>query len=198
MSVTAVPLHPIKKGSVLKLWIGLALLAALAAVIAWYGTTSFREVKLPSGASVLAVRPGVGPKLTKEDVAILHYKLHLKSLTGPVKEDSHERGQPVPLVADPNLVYPGFAEGLLQMRPGGSYVLTLPPGTHIKADQPGAPFTTRDTIVFQVDLVRVEKGQAQAFVQMQQMQMLQRMQQMQQMQQSQGGGAEGTPPPAGR
>jgi FKBP-type peptidyl-prolyl cis-trans isomerase FkpA len=197
MSVTAVPLRPIKQGSVLKLWIGLALLVALAAVLAWVGTASFRPMKLASGASIVAVRPGVGPRLTKDDVALLHYKLHVGSLTGPVKEDSHERGQPVPLIPDPKAVYAGVAEGLLKMRPGGSYVLTLPPGTHIKADQPGAPFTTRDTLVFEVDLVRVEKGQAQAFLQMQQMQMLQRMQQMQQMQQSQGGGTEGGGAPTG-
>lgn len=195
MSVTAVPIRPIKKGSVLKLWLGLALLAALALLLAWLGTAAFRPLKLDSGVVIETVKPGVGPKVTKDDVVLLHYKLHVNSLTARVEQDSHERGQPVPLIPDPNAVYPGFAEALQQMRTGGSYVVTLPPGTHVKEQRPGQPFTPRDTLVFEIEIVQIERGQAQAFLQMQQMQMLQQMQQMQQMQQQQQGGGEGGPPP---
>ena len=45
--------------------------------------------------------------------------------------------------------------------------------------------------LFEVEIVQVEKGQAQAFLQMQQMRMMQQIQQMQQMQ---GGGGAGGPP----
>ena len=38
MSVTAVPLRPIKKGSVTRLWIGLGALGLAAAGLAWVGT----------------------------------------------------------------------------------------------------------------------------------------------------------------
>lgn len=192
MSVTAVPIRPIKKGSVLKLWLGLGLLALLAILLAWVGTASFRPMTLANGVTIDVVKPGVGPKPTKDDLSLVHYKLHVNSLTSKVIENSRDRGQPAELIADPNVVFSGFAEGLQRMRAGGSYVLTLPPGTHIKTAQPGAPFTPRDTLVFEIDLVQVVAGQAQAFLQMQQMRMMQQYQQMQQMQQ---GGAPGGPPP---
>jgi FKBP-type peptidyl-prolyl cis-trans isomerase FkpA len=40
MSVTAVPLRPIKKGALLTMWIGVGLAVAAAAGVAWYGTSS--------------------------------------------------------------------------------------------------------------------------------------------------------------
>jgi FKBP-type peptidyl-prolyl cis-trans isomerase FkpA len=194
MSVTAVPIRPIKKGSVVKLWLGLALLALLAAVLAWAGTSSFQAVTTASGVKIETVRPGVGPKITKEDVAALHYKLHVNSVTAPVIQDSNE--SPRPFVTTTEGVYPGFAEGLQAMRQGGSYVLTLPPGTHVQQQIPQAPFTPRDTLVFEIDVLQVERGAAQKFMQMQQMQALQ---QMQQQMQSQGGGAApGGPEPGAR
>ena len=38
MSNTAVPIHPIAKGSLVKLWGGVALVAAIAGGLAWAGT----------------------------------------------------------------------------------------------------------------------------------------------------------------
>jgi FKBP-type peptidyl-prolyl cis-trans isomerase FkpA len=193
MSVTAVPIRPIKKGSVLKLWLGLGLLLALALVLAWFGTSGFRPTTLPSGVTVEAVKPGVGPKVTAEDVIALQYKLHVNSKTGPVIEDSRQGGQP--FVTTTQGIYPGFAEGLQAMRQSGSYVLTLPPGTHVREQIPGAPFTPRDTLIFEIDVLQIERGAAQRYNQMRQMQQMQQLQQMQQMQQ--GGGAPGGPPPGG-
>jgi FKBP-type peptidyl-prolyl cis-trans isomerase FkpA len=192
MSVTAVPIHPLQKGSVVKLWIGLALLAALAILLAWVGTSNFRPTTLDKGVKVETVRPGVGAKITKEDVAVLNYKLHVNSVKAEVIQDSTQSGQP--FVTTTEGVFPGFGEGLQAMRPRGSYVLTLPPGTHIQQADPRAPFTPRDTLVFEIEVLQVERGAAQRYMQMQQMQALQRLQQMQQ----QGGGAEGgaAPPPA--
>ena len=37
-AVTAVPLRPLARGSVLKLWLGLGLLVLVAAALAWWGT----------------------------------------------------------------------------------------------------------------------------------------------------------------
>ena len=129
MSVTAVPLHPLKKGSVAKLWIALILLAALAAAFAWWGTSAFQPVKTGSEVTVRTLAAGAGAKITDQDVVALHYKLHVKSLDAAVVEDSRAGGQP--LVTTTQGVYPGFGEGLQHMRPGGSYILTLPPGTHL-------------------------------------------------------------------
>ena len=94
MSVTAVPLQPLKKGSVVKLWIALALLAALAAGLAWWGTSAFQTVTTTSGVGIRTLRAGSGAKITPADVVALHYKLHAKSLESPVIQDSRETGQP--------------------------------------------------------------------------------------------------------
>ncbi|MEA3052089.1 MAG: hypothetical protein QOG72_992 [Sphingomonadales bacterium] len=192
MSVTAVPLHPIRKGSVAKLWIGLFVLAALAAAFAWWGTSAFQRVKTPTGVGIQTLRAGSGATITPADVVALHYKLHAKTLQSPVIQDSRETGQP--FVTTTAGVYPGFAEGLQHMRPGGSYILTLPPGTHEQGPiPPQAPFTAQDSLVFEIDVLQVEAGAGPRFMEMQRMQQLQQLQQMQQMQ----GGAAGTPPPAG-
>jgi len=197
MSVTAVPLHPLKKGSVAKLWIALLLLALLAGAFAWWGTSAFQPVKTVSGVTIRTLAPGSGPKITDQDVVALQYKLHAKSLDAPVVQDSRENGQP--LVTTTEGVYPGFGEGLQHMRPGGSYILTLPPGTHAPDPiPPGAPFTRNDSLVFQIDVLQVEPGAGPRYMEMQRMQQLQQMQQMQQMQGGAPGGPEGAPPEGAR
>ncbi|HEX8668867.1 MAG TPA: FKBP-type peptidyl-prolyl cis-trans isomerase [Allosphingosinicella sp.] len=192
MSATAVPLRPIRKGSVLKLWLGLGLLVLAAAALAWFSTSGFRTVTTPSGVRIRALAQGSGAPITAQDVVALHYKLHVNSPDLPAVQDSREMGQP--MVTTTEGVYPGFGEGMKQMRQGGSYVLWLPPGTFPAEPMPGAPFTPKDTLVFEIDVLQVERGRAAEFLQMQQ---LQRMQQLQQMQQMQGGGAEAGPPPGG-
>jgi FKBP-type peptidyl-prolyl cis-trans isomerase FkpA len=179
MSVTAVPLRPIARGSLVKLWMGLALLVAIAAAIVWAGTASFRPVRTPSGAVVQTVKSGSGPTITMQDVVGFHYKVRAKSHDAPVIQDSRQAGQP--FVAPPQMVYPGLAEALQHMRQGGSYIVTLPPGTHIQTADPRAPFTPQDTLFFDIDVLQVERGQADRFIQMQQMQQMQ--------QQSESGGA---------
>jgi FKBP-type peptidyl-prolyl cis-trans isomerase FkpA len=197
MSVTAVPLHPLKKGSVAKLWIALALLAGLAAAFAWWGTASFQTVTTGTGVGIRTLRGGSGAKITPQDVFALHYKLHAKSLEAPVIQDSRETGQP--FVTTTQGVYPGFADGLQHMRPGGSYILTLPPGTHEQGPIPAqAPFTAKDSLVFEIDVLQVEPGAGPRFMEMQRMQQLQQLQQMQQMQGGAPGGPEGAPPAGAR
>lgn len=181
MSVTTVPLQPLKKGSVAKLWVALVLLAALAAAFAWWGTSAFQTVRTANGVGIRTLAAGAGAKITPQDVVALHYKLHAKSLESPVVQDSRETGQP--FVTTTQGVYPGFAEGLQHMRPGGSYILTLPPGTHEQGPiPPQAPFTAQDSLVFEIEVLQVEAGAGPRFLEMQRMQQLQQLQQMQQMQ----------------
>ena len=197
MSVTAVPIRPLKKGSMLKMWIGLGLLALAAAGLAWWATAAFQPITTASGVGLQTIKPGSGPKITSADVIALHYKLHINSMDAPVYQDSRQAGQP--FVTTTQGIYPGFAEGLQLMRPGGSYVLTLPGGTHEQGPMPpGAPFRPTDKLVFEIDEVQVMPGEAQRYNQMRQMQQLQQMEQMQQMQNGGGQGeAPPTPPPAG-
>jgi FKBP-type peptidyl-prolyl cis-trans isomerase FkpA len=181
MSVTAVPIRPIARGSVLKLWLALAVLTAAAIAFAWYGTAGQQIITTESGIRYRVLAEGTGPTVTPNDAVALRYKLHVNSLDNEVIQDSDQTGQP--FVATTSLVYPGFGEGLQKMRSGGSYLLWLPPGTHEQGPiRPGTPFTAQDTLVFEIQVLQVAEGMGPAF-------QMQRMQQMQQMMQ----GAEGAP-----
>ena len=178
MSVTAVPIHPLRKGSVLKLWLGLALLAAAAAAAAWWGTSAFRPITTDSGVQLRTVKEGTGPKIAQEDVAALRYKLHVGSVDSPVIQDSDQTGQPFVTTTDG--VYPGFGEGMKMMRQGGQYVLSVPPGQHVQGEiQPGTPFQASDTLVFEIEVMQVAAGMAQQFKAQQQEQMRQQLEALQ-------------------
>jgi FKBP-type peptidyl-prolyl cis-trans isomerase FkpA len=185
--VTAVPIRPLPKGSVLKLWAVLAILVALAAGLAWWTTGQYREVVLPSGVRYRVIQQGTGPAITPADAFAVRYKLHANSRGNPVLQDSDSTGQP--FVGTVGAVYPGFGEGLQHMQAGGRYLLSLPPGTHVtSAPPPEAGFTPGDTLVFEIQVLQIAPGQAQAF-EAQQMQRLQ--QQLQAQMEAQGGGAPG-------
>lgn len=181
-AVTAVPIRPIARGAVLKLWIALIFLIAAAAGLAWWTTRTYQMVTLPSGVRYRVLVEGSGPQITPADVAAMRYRLHANSPDAPVVQDSDEGGRA--FVATVGSVYSGFGEGLQHMRAGGRYLLWLPPGTHEAA--PG--FSTGDTMVFEIQLVQIAQGQAPAF-EAQRMQELQ--QQLQARMQQQGGAPAG-------
>ena len=190
MSVTAVPIQPLKKGSVLKLWLGLAVLALAAAAAAWYGTRQFRPIVTETGVKLRVVKEGTGPKITKEDVAALRYKLHVGSEDSAVIQDSDQTGQPFVTTTDG--VYPGFGEGMKMMRQGGQYVLWVPPGQHVQGQiPPGTPFQASDTLVFEIEVMQVAAGMAQQFKMQQQEQMRRQLEAMQPPPGGEGGGDNG-------
>ncbi len=157
MSVTAVPIRPIARFSVLKLWIGLALLALAAGALAWFGTSGQQIVTTESGLRYRVIAPGTGPTVTPADLAALRYRLTKED--GTLIQDSDQTGQP--FVTGTEGLFPGFSEGLQLMRQGGRYVLWLPPGLHIQGNMPpGAPFTAEDTLVFEVELLQIAPGMA--------------------------------------
>jgi FKBP-type peptidyl-prolyl cis-trans isomerase FkpA len=189
--VTAVPIRPVRKGSLVKLWLGLLILALAAAGLAWAGTRPLQVQILPSGARYRVLAEGHGPAMTPADVAALNYKLHVNSERAPVIQNSEEQGQP--FVTSVQEVFVGFADALVHMRAGGRYLLWLPPGTHVTGTAPpGAPFRPTDTLVFEIDMLQIAPGMAAQ----RQMQMMQQMMQMQQ-QQGGAGAAPGAGAPAG-
>jgi FKBP-type peptidyl-prolyl cis-trans isomerase FkpA len=149
MSVTAVPLHPIKKGSVLKLWIALLVLLALAAGFAWYGTASHIFSKTASGLQYRVSKEGTGPHPTTNDVAIIEYTGRLAD--GTVFDSN--KGRPAPIPVDPRGSIKGFSEGLQMMRKGGSYQLRIPP--NLAYGEQGSPpaIPANATLDFDVTLV---------------------------------------------
>ena len=159
MSVTAVPIRPLSRGAVLKLWLGLLVLGLAAAGLAWVGTSTFQVVTLDSGVRYRILREGTGPTITPADLFALRYKLRVNEVDGPVIEDSDQTGQP--FVASTQNIYPGFAEALQSMRSGNKFLLWLPPGTHAQGPlRPGTPFAANDTLVFEVEVLQIAPGMA--------------------------------------
>lgn len=121
--ITRVPLQPIAKGSLTKLWLGVLAVALAAAALAFM--TSPAWVKLET------IKEGSGPKPKMEDVVWVKYVGKLDN--GKVFEDTNQFPKfPVPgILPDgiPMLVernIPGFVEGLQKMQAGGKYVIHIP------------------------------------------------------------------------
>ncbi|WP_397590164.1 FKBP-type peptidyl-prolyl cis-trans isomerase [Sphingorhabdus sp.] len=123
MSITAVPIQPIKKGSLTKYWAAIALVLAAGSGLAYWGTNDVRQefgdvVTTPSGLRYKIIKTGEGPKPSDNDVVLVSYKGMLKN--GTVFDQNPQAGFPV------TGVVPGFSEGLKIMQRGGKYRLWIP------------------------------------------------------------------------
>jgi FKBP-type peptidyl-prolyl cis-trans isomerase FkpA len=189
MSVTAVPLRPVKKGSVLKLWIALALLALAGVAAAWVGTRGQVWTTTASGLQIRTIEEGEGAHPTEADIAFVTYTGRLED--GKVF-DSNEGQQPVPFPVAEGATIKGFSEGLKLMKKGGSYRLKIPPALGY-GDKDMGQIPPNSTLDFDVKILEVMPE-----AQLRQMMMQQQMQQ--QMMQGGGGAAPGGgegPPPQG-
>ena len=157
MSVTAVPIQPLSRGSVLKLWLGIFVLVLAAAALAWLGTRSQQRETLPSGVQIQVLKEGDGPTVTPADLVALRYKL--RKTDGTLIQDSDQTGQP--FVTSTEGLFPGFSEALQHMRATGHYRIWLPPGQHVQGPMPpGAPFSPQDTLVFDIQVLQIAPGMA--------------------------------------
>jgi len=181
MTVTAVPIRPLKKGSVLKLWVGILFLVALAAAAAWFTTARLHFETTASGLQYRVIETGEGPSPGATDLALINYTGRLEDGT---VFDSNAGGQPVPLPVNGSI--PGFSEALQLMRKGATYRLRIPPNlAYGPTGAGGGVIPPNATLEFDVTLVDFR---ALTPEQIQQMQMMQMMQQQ---------GAAGAPPPGG-
>jgi len=170
--ITRVPLQPIAKGSIGKLWIGVVAALLAAGGIAW--------AAMPAHERVETVSAGIGASPTTEDFVLIRYKGTLDD--GKVFDQADQTAMPVAGVV------PGFSRALQKMQKGGSYKVHIP-WQLAYGDKANGPIPAKSDLNFEVTLIdfrnRVEVERE--------------MQQMQQMQQMQGGrGAPGAPElPAG-
>jgi FKBP-type peptidyl-prolyl cis-trans isomerase FkpA len=145
-----VPLQPIAKGSMTKLWLGIAVAILLAAGLAWAAA--------PKGVDVETLTEGSGPSPAASDVVFIKYTGKLAD--GTVFDQSRElpfstggllpEGMPMQVSG----VVPGFAEGLQQMQKGGKYRLTIPADKAYGATPPqGSPIPPNADLVFDVELI---------------------------------------------
>lgn len=185
-----VPLQPIAKGSLTKLWLGVIIAVLLGAGLAW--------AAMPKGVGVQTLAEGTGPSPTKDDVIFVNYVGTLTDGTEfdrsrdvplPV-EGLFPKGSPLPL----GRMIPGFAEGAVKMKKGGKYKLLIPAdkgyGAEGQKDEQGNDVIPPNSdLVFEVELVDF---MSEADFQRR----IQTLQQVMQMQQGQGapGGAPGAVP----
>ena len=121
MSTTQVPLHPLKRGSMLKLWLGFALLVAAAVALAWIGAGSMRGETSSTGVQIRTLDEGKGDLIKATDGAVIDYEGRLAD--GTVFDSTSGRG---PAGMIPGQVIPGFGEALQKMREGGRYTIRIP------------------------------------------------------------------------
>ncbi|MGJ8535796.1 MAG: FKBP-type peptidyl-prolyl cis-trans isomerase [Parasphingopyxis sp.] len=194
MSITTVPLRPIEKGTLTKLWVGVFVLLAAAAAFAWYSTA--RPIAMNGTSEDFLSWNGGRPGVETTDSG-LQYKIleagdeagspgpgagvivnyEGRMLDGTVFDAAEQ--QPVTL----DSVVPGWSEGIQLMSRGARYRFWLPPAIgYGENGRPGTPIGPDAVMVFDVELFE--------FISREELMQLQ----MQQMQQ-QGGLPEGIAPP---
>ena len=158
MSVTQVPLRPIARGSLVKLWLAIVLLVAVA-----YGVAMMGAGKLVS-VEVDTVAPGTGPMIGPMDGVIIEYTGRTED--GKIFDTTDGRGPAPMLVAQ---VVPGFGQALTRMQQGGRYKIMIP-GKLAYGDTPppGSPFRPNENLAFDVHVLQVVPNAALAAQQQQQ------------------------------
>lgn len=167
--ITRVPLQPIAKGAVTKLWLGVAAVALAAGGVAY--------AALPPTPSVKTLTAGTGDSPTMEDVVLINYKGML--MDGTVFDENKSYPNPVAQFV------PGFSKALMKMQRGGKYEIVIPSELAYGATPPaGSPIPADADLKFEVELLDYK-----SLAEIQQQQRI--MQQLQQMQQQ--GAVSGAP-----
>lgn len=135
--ITRVPLLPISKGSLPKLWIGAAALALAGAGLAC--------ATVPASVHVTEIKAGTGASPAATDVVLVNYVGRLKD------GREFDRGEQAALPLE--AMIPGFAEGLRKMSKGGSYRIEIPSEKGYGAQERTNPQTGEVAIPANSDLV---------------------------------------------
>jgi FKBP-type peptidyl-prolyl cis-trans isomerase FkpA len=151
--VTRVPIRPVAKGSLTKIWLGVVIAVLLGAGLAW--------AAVPKGFSIDTIVAGEGPTPQQGDMVFVRYKGSLAS-TGEVFDESQDIPLPIegvfpegsPFPVEPDATIEGFYQGLQQMQKGGKYELYIPADMAYGAEPPpGAPIPPNADLVFEIEVV---------------------------------------------
>lgn len=164
MSVTAVPIQPVKRSYLLWLWLAVLLAVGGGAALAWQGTRNPEAeffatnaarkevVTTASGLQYEVLQPGSGgASPTDADIALIQYEGKL--LDGS-PFDKSEQPTPMPVAG----VVPGFSEGLKKMQKGAKYRFWIKPELAYGADEKRGPdgkvvIPANSVLVFDVELM---------------------------------------------
>lgn len=173
--ITRVPLQPVAKGALPKLWLGVAAAVLAAGGLAW--------ATLPSSIKLEVITAGEGPSPTLDDITLINYKGSLSSNGQPF-----DQGEKAVMPVGGSI--PGFSKALQQMQRGGKYKVHIPADLAY-GNKDNGPIPAGSDLDFEVELLDFK---SRAEIEQQQ----QMMQQLQQMQGQQGGGQSGAGmPPQG-
>lgn len=150
MSVTQVPLQPLSRGTLVRLWLGLALLVAGGIALAWLGAGRMRGETTESGLVFRTIDAGEGAFVRANDGVMVEYEGRLAD--GTVFDSSAGRG-PTPMIA--GQVIPGFAEALTKMQKGGRYRIRIPSELAYGASPPSEAIPANADLDFDVHIVQL-------------------------------------------
>ncbi|MFU7528847.1 FKBP-type peptidyl-prolyl cis-trans isomerase [Qipengyuania sp. ASV99] len=151
--ITRVPIQPVAKGSLTKLWLGVVIAILIGGGLAW--------AAVPKGLSVDTIVAGTGEFPKEGDMVFVKYKGMLAA-TGDVFDESQDiplpiqgvfpEGSPFPVEKDATIE--GFYMGLQQMQKGGKYELFIPAEQAYGAEPPpGAPIPPNADLLFEIEVV---------------------------------------------
>jgi FKBP-type peptidyl-prolyl cis-trans isomerase FkpA len=153
--ITRVPIKPVAKGSLTKLWIGVILAVLVGAGLAWSA--------VPRGLSVDTEVAGTGPMPKTGEVVWVKYKGKLAA-DGTVFDESQDIPLPVqglfpegtPFPLEEGATVPGFFQGLQQMQKGGKYTLFIPADLAYGATPPpGSPIPPNADLEFEIQVIDI-------------------------------------------
>ena len=197
MSVTAVPLQPVKRAYKLWLWIGVLAAIALAFGLAWAGTRTAVVARYTpeeflawhkgqagvqttaSGLQYQVLQPGEGATAAEQDGVVLEILGKLRDGTEfqPKTPMRFQVGQPM---------IPGFTEGVKLMNKGAKYRFWLPPKLGYGAEPDSQNELAKEVLIFDVEMKELVPASVIQQMMMQQM--------MQQQMQGQGGASQDQAP----
>lgn len=174
--ITRVPLKPVAKGSLTKLWLGVAGavaigagLAVAAAPIEWGDIEVIEtvEASAPGGkAGKLTIETlvaGSGPLAQEGQVVFVNYKGFLEDGTQfdqsqdipwPAPGVFPDEGTPFPIEAGATVE--GFFKGLQRVQKGGTYKLSIPSQLGYGDEpRPGSPIPPGADLIFELEVIDI-------------------------------------------
>ncbi|WP_299191381.1 FKBP-type peptidyl-prolyl cis-trans isomerase [uncultured Erythrobacter sp.] len=151
--ITRVPIQPVAKGSLVKIWLGVLVAILLGGGLAW--------AAVPKGLSVDTLVEGTGPNPQEGDMVFVKYKGMLAS-NREVFDESQDIPLPIegvfpegsPFPIEPDATIDGFYQGLQLMQKGGTYELYIPSELAYGAEPPpGAPIPPNADLIFEIEVV---------------------------------------------
>lgn len=148
--VTRVPIQPIAKGSLTRLWLGVIVAALIGAGVAF--------AAVPKGIDLETITEGTGATPNIGDVVFIKYVGKLADGT----EFDRSRPLPIPpgifpdgtpMLLEPGQQIEGFFQGLQQMEKGGKYTLAIPAALAYGENSPSPSIPANADLVFEVEMV---------------------------------------------